>query len=161
MATYEPFEPEARPREGNGKREAPRTEDERRREEAAQSAATLGALFRQLTNETAAFVQAEMTLARKEANEKLADAKRGAVALTAAAVVGGLGLWALVATMMWAIAIVLPIWAAALITAGTVLCLGGIAFLIGREYLSPSRFEPEHTIRSLRSTREMAKEHLR
>jgi hypothetical protein len=161
MATYEPFEPEIRPpREGNGRREAPR-EEEKRREEAVQSAVTLGALFRQLTNETAAFVQAEMTLARKEANEKLESAKRGAVALTAAAVVGGLGLWALVATMLWAIAVVLPIWAAALITAVTVLCLGGIAFAIGRRYLTPSRLEPEHTIRSLRSTRDMAKEHLR
>jgi hypothetical protein len=136
-------------------------DEERRREEAVAGAASLGTLFRELTNETAAFVQAEMALARKEANEKFDNAKRGAVALASAAVIGGLGLWALVATMMWAIALVLPIWAAALITAGTVLCLGGIAFAVGRQYLTPTRLEPQRTMRSLRSTRDMAKEHLR
>ncbi len=160
MATYEPFEPGIGPTEGNGRREAPRSEEARRREEAVQGT-SLGTLFRQLSNETAAYVQAEMTLARREASESFENAKRGAVALVAAAVIGGLGLWALVATMMWAIALVLPIWAAALITAGTVLCLGGIAFAVGRKYLEPSRLEPERTIRSLRSTRDMAKERMR
>jgi hypothetical protein len=162
MATYEPIGSETRQtHEGNGRHEIPQAERERRRDEAVEGSATLGTLFRQLTNETAAFVQAEMTLARREANEKLDHAKRGAVALAAGAVIAGLGLWALVATMIWAIAIVLPLWAAALITAGTVLCLGGIAALIGRKYLQTSNFEPERTIRSLRSTRDMAKEHLR
>src|SRR5699024_5081462 len=103
MATYEPFVPSREARsEGNGKQQAPVAEGESvERDRVPANARTMTMLFRQLSDESLAFLQAEMALVRVEANEAIKRASMGAVALAAGSIIAGLGLWSLVATMIW------------------------------------------------------------
>ncbi len=156
MANYEPFEPERTPFETNGGRaESMRAEERRRAGERS-----LGGLLRELSEETSAFVQAELALARRETAEKIEVAQRGAKLLAAGTVILGLGLWALTAAAVYGLATELPLWAAALITGLVVLTIGGICLAIAKRNMT-TKLEPERTVRSLRATRSLAKEHLR
>lgn len=159
MATYQPFEPEQRPFEqpDGGRTASARAEEQRRAEEAR----SLGGLFRELTEETSAFVQAEIALARRETSEKLEMAQRGAKQLAAGAVVFGLGLWALTAALVFALAMAMPLWASALIVGAVILALGGVFLSSAKKNMASRRLEPERTVRSLKATRSMAGEHLR
>ncbi len=160
MATYQPFEPEQTPYEttGDGGRTAAARAEERRRAEEARS---IGGLFRELTEETSAFVQAEIALARRETAEKLEMAQRGAKQLVTGAVVLGLGLWALTAALIYGLATELPLWASALIVGALVLTVGGIFLAMAKRNMASRKLEPERTVRSLKATRNMAEEHLR
>lgn len=121
----------------------------------------ISGLLRELSEETAAYVQAEVTLARREASEKIEQVRTGAIQIAASAVILGLGLWALTAALIWGLGTALPMWAASLIVGTLVLLVGGIVLMVGKQRISRERLEPERTMRSLEKTKAMAKEHFR
>ncbi|GAA4857650.1 phage holin family protein [Saccharopolyspora rosea] len=94
---------------------------------------------------------AEIRLAKLELRDKGRQAGVGGALFGAAAVLGFLGGATLVATVVLALALVLPAWLAALIVAVVLLAVAGLAALVGRSRVrrmgSPV---PERALRALR-----------
>jgi len=97
---------------------------------------SIAELMRQLSEETATLVRQEIDLAKAEVSAKAKRGGLGAGALGAAGLIGLYSLAALTACLIAALALAVPVWAAAL----TVTCVfaaiaGGLA-LVGRRQLS-------------------------
>ncbi|MEV6347301.1 phage holin family protein [Actinoplanes sp. NPDC051851] len=95
--------------------------------------ASTAELVARLSEQVTTLVRDELTLARMEMQEKGRRAGKGAGLLGGAGVLAMYGLGALLVTAGAALALVLPVWAAALITAVAILAIAGVAALIGRK----------------------------
>lgn len=93
---------------------------------------TLGALVHRLSEQVPELVRSEMRLAQAELSEKGRRAGIGVGMFSAAGLLAFFGVAALVTAAIAALALVLPVWASALIVAGVLLAAGGIAALLGR-----------------------------
>lgn len=93
---------------------------------------TLGALVRQLSAQTSALVRSEVELAKAELAEKGRSAGLGLGLFSVAGLLGFFGAAVLIATMILALGLVLPAWAAALIVAVLLLAGAGVAAVIGK-----------------------------
>jgi Flp pilus assembly protein TadB len=96
-------------------------------------------LVGQFSTQTSRLVRDEIRLAQKELQQSAAYAGKGAGLLTAATVFAGLGALTAVAALVAALALVLPVWAAAAIVAVALFIIAGVAALV-------SRREIEHVV---------------
>ena len=92
----------------------------------------IGELLGDFANETTDLLSKEMELARAEIGIQVKRAGTGAGLFGAAAVFGLLGLGALTACAIAALALVMDTWLAALIVGAALLVLAGIFALVGR-----------------------------
>ncbi len=110
------------------------------------------ALIQQASEQFSRLVRAEAQLAKAELTDKGRRAGRGAAVLAGAAVTGLLGAGALVASIVLALALHMPAWAAALVTAAALLAVAALAALVGvrkvRQAMPPL---PQETIDSVKS----------
>src|SRR3954471_5462549 len=90
-------------------------------------------LVTQLSEQVSTLVRDELTLARMEMLEKGKRAGAGAGLLGGAGVTALYGVGALLFTIGAALALVMPIWAAALVVAVLLFVVAGVAALIGRK----------------------------
>lgn len=111
----------------------------------------IAALVRQVAEQTATLARQEVRLAELELKEKGKRAGLGAGLLGMAGVVGLFALAALLAAAGAALALVLPVWAAALGIAGLALVVSGGAALTGRSRLQaalpPAPVAAEESVR--------------
>ncbi|WP_084550043.1 phage holin family protein [Actinomadura rifamycini] len=91
-----------------------------------------GELVRQATQQVSDLMRAELRLAVAELKDKGRHAGTGAGLFGGAGLVALYGLGALLAAAIAAIALVLPVWAAALIMGGALLLVAGVLALMGR-----------------------------
>jgi hypothetical protein len=89
-------------------------------------------LVERLTADVRTLVRDELELAKREMSAKAKRAGAGAGLFGGAAVFALCGVGALFVTVGAALALVLPAWTAALITAAALLLAAGIAALVGR-----------------------------
>lgn len=89
-------------------------------------------LLSDLSEELRRLARAEIKLAMTEAKRKAKRAGVGAGGFGAAAMFGFLGTCALVATAILALALVWPAWLAAIVVAGVLLVIAGMAAMVGR-----------------------------
>ena len=71
------------------------------------------------------------------------------------------GLLFLMLAAVFALILVLPAWAAALIVGGVAVILGAILLLKGRRDVGPRGLVPDRTLRTLREDAEWAREQMR
>jgi Flp pilus assembly protein TadB len=113
---------------------------------------TAAELVKQASEQLSDVVRSEMRLAQAEMKEKGKRAGFGGGMFGGAAVMGLLALWALVFAAIAGIAVVLPVWASALIVAGGLLLVAGVMALTGKYELgSASPAKPERTIDSVKA----------
>jgi uncharacterized membrane protein YqjE len=93
-------------------------------------------LLTRLSEQTSALVRAEMRLAQAEIRESAKHAGLGAGLFGGAGVFAWFGFGALVAAAILALDLVLPTWAAALIVAGALFGVAGVAALAGKKQVS-------------------------
>ncbi|GAB2581615.1 membrane protein [Paractinoplanes abujensis] len=93
----------------------------------------VGQLVNQLSEQVSTLVRDELTLARMEMVEKGKRAGTGAGLLGGAGVIALYGVGALFVTIGALLALVLPVWAAALIVTVVLFAVAGIAALIGKK----------------------------
>ena len=93
---------------------------------------TLGALVHQLSEQTSALVRSEVELAKAELAEKGKNAGIGIGLFSAAGLLGFFGAAVMITTVILALALVLPAWAAALIVAVLLFVGAGGAALVGK-----------------------------
>jgi uncharacterized membrane protein YqjE len=122
---------------------------------------SLAALLSDLASETVELFRQELALFKAELQEKLSKAGVGAAALAAAALIAFSGWLFLLLAAVFGLAVVVPIWAAALIVGAVVLAIAGGLALYGRSRLRADALTPERTLRSLREDQAWIKERFR
>ena len=95
--------------------------------------ASIGELMSQLSAQSSRLVRDEMKLAQKELEQSIKHAGIGAGLISAAGLLAVLGLMTLIAAAVAALALVLPVWAAAVIVAVVLFIAAGIAALLSRK----------------------------
>ncbi|MEU4424560.1 phage holin family protein [Actinoplanes sp. NPDC024001] len=90
-------------------------------------------LVTRLSEQVSTLVRDELALARIEMTEKGKKAGKGAGLLGGAGVIAMYGLGALFVTIGAALALVMPVWAAALIVTALLFAAAGIAAVIGKK----------------------------
>ena len=95
--------------------------------------ASIGELMSQLSTQTSRLVRDEMRLAQKELQQSVKHAGIGAGLISAAGLLAVLGLLTLIAAAVAALALVLPVWAAAVVVAVVLFIAAGIAALFSRQ----------------------------
>ncbi len=93
---------------------------------------SIGELLTQLSAQTGRLVRDEMKLAQKELHESLRHAGRGAGLISAAGVLAFLAAATLIAAAVSALALLLPLWAAALIIGVMLLASAAVVAMISR-----------------------------
>ena len=99
------------------------------------SDASLGELMGQLSAQTSRLVRDEMRLAQKEFQESAKHAGIGAGLLSAAGLLAFLGVTALLGAAVAALALVMPVWAAAVIVGAVLLIAAGVAALVSKRQI--------------------------
>ena len=94
--------------------------------------ASTGELLSQLSAQTSRLVRDELRLAQKEFQESAKNAGIGAGLFSLAGLLALLGFMTLIAAAVAALALVLPVWAAAVIVAAVLFVVAGVAALVGR-----------------------------
>ena len=112
--------------------------------------ASTGELISQLTAQTSRLVHDEIRLAQKEFRESAKHAGIGAGLFSVAGVFAVFGAATLIAAIVAAISLVLPVWAAALIVAVVLLAVGGVAALIGKKQVQEASPVAQQTVSNVR-----------
>jgi len=105
-------------------------------------------------------IDAEIRLARTEIAEKTAKVKGASVFLGIAGACGLFGAACLVVTCIAALALVMPLWLAALLIAIGLFCVAGGAFVMGRTRIQQVDPAPRRTVETLREDMQWAKHHM-
>jgi hypothetical protein len=122
---------------------------------------SIGALLSDLARDTSFLIGQEIALAKAEIAQGVANLGTGAGLLAAGALVAFVGVIFLCLAAVYALTLVLPNWAAAVIVGGVVLVLGAGLALVGKRKLSGDKLMPRRTLRSLKDDAEWAKEQVR
>jgi uncharacterized membrane protein YqjE len=113
--------------------------------------ATIGELVQRLSQQTATLVREEMQLAQVELKEKGKRAGVGAGLAGAAGVLALYGLGAIIAAVIAALSLFLPVWAAALIVAILIFIVAGVLGLLGKNQIQRATPPvPENTVESVK-----------
>ena len=112
--------------------------------------ASTGELITQLTAQTSRLVRDEIRLAQKEFQESAKHAGIGAGLFSVAGVFAVFGVATLIAAAVAAIALVLPVWAAALIVGAILLAVGGVAALTGKKQVAEASPVPQQTVANVK-----------
>ncbi|CAM5643470.1 MULTISPECIES: phage holin family protein [Streptomyces] len=112
----------------------------------------VGVLVSRASQQISELVREEMRLARAEMTQKGKRFGKGGGLFGAAGLVGFLAAQASVATCIAALALVLPLWAAALIVTAVLAAVAGVAALAGRKQIAKAGAPaPEQTIDSVKA----------
>jgi len=108
-------------------------------------------LVTRLTQQSTELIRNELRLAQVEMTEKAKHAGVGAGLFGGAGIVALYGVGALVATIILALALVMPAWLSALIVAVVLFAIAGIVALMGKKQVSQATpAAPQHTIESVK-----------
>ena len=113
--------------------------------------ATTGELITRLSTQLSELVRGEIALAKAELAQKGKRAGIGAGLAGAAGVLALYGVGALITTVIAALALVLPVWAAALIVAVVIFIVAGVLGLLGKNQIQRATPPvPESTVESIK-----------
>lgn len=107
---------------------------------------SVGQLMTQLSEQTSRLVRDEMALAQLELKQTARQAGKGAGLLSGAGVLALFGVGAAIATGIIALALVLPLWAAALIVTAVLFIAAGIAGLLGKKQVQQVSPTPDRAV---------------
>lgn len=111
---------------------------------------SVGQLLTQLSEQTSRLVRDELQLAQVELKATAKHAGRGAGLFSAAGVLALYGVGALLATAIIALALLVPLWASALIVTVVVLAAAAVAGLMGKKQVAQASPTPERTVANVK-----------
>lgn len=120
--------------------------------------ASIGELMGQLSAQTSRLVRDEMRLAQKEFQESARHAGIGAGLFSVAGLLAFFGVATLITAGIAALALVLPVWAAALIVGAVLFVAAGIAALVGRKQTDEVTPAAPRTVETVKADIEELKE---
>lgn len=122
---------------------------------------SFGDLFSQLAGDLSLLLRQEVALAKKEFQEALAQAVGGAISLAVGGVLATVGLIAILTSVILALALIMPHWAAALLVGAIFVVLGIIFVMLGINRLKKLKLIPERTTQTLKDDAAMIREKAR
>ena len=122
---------------------------------------SFGGLLADLARDLSRLVRQEMALARAEIVDKFGELGIGAGLVAVAGALAFAGLLYLMAAAMIGLAMVVPLWAAALIVGGVALLIAGALAMVGRAKMRANNLVPARTIKTLRDDAVWAREQMR
>lgn len=117
----------------------------------------MAGLVRQLTDDVTNLLTKEAQLAKAEIREAVDEAKAGVAAMGAGAAVAFSGVLSIVMGFTYALATVVPPWAAAFIVGAIALAIGYMMLAAGKKKVKPSNAVPERAINAVKDDAEMAR----
>lgn len=121
----------------------------------------LGELFSQLASDVSLLFRQEVALAKKEFQGALAQAVGGAIALAVGGILATVGLIAILTSIILALALVMPHWAAALLVGAIFIVLGAVFVFLGINRLRELKLIPPRTAQTLKDDAAMIREKAR
>ncbi|MFG1928678.1 phage holin family protein [Cryptosporangium sp. NPDC048952] len=119
-----------------------------------------GELVTRITGQVSTLVRDELALARAELTEKGKKAGVGAGLFGGASVAALYGVGALLTAAIAALALVLPVWATALIVAAILFVVAGVVALLGKKNLSQATPPvPAEAVEGVKTDARIIKEH--
>jgi hypothetical protein len=110
-----------------------------------------GELLAQLSEQSSLLIRRELQLAQAELQQKAKRAGLGAGLFGTAGVVALYGVGTLVATLVLALALVVPAWLSSLVVTIVLFVVAGVAALLGKNKVSDATpLAPERTIESVK-----------
>lgn len=106
-------------------------------------------------------IRSELDLLKQELKEKASKAGKSAITLAVGAVLLVYAAGLVIATCTAALALFLPVWAAALCMAFVVGVPGAIAVAVGLHHIKKVKPKPERTIRSIKESAQWARQQIR
>lgn len=97
-------------------------------------------------------------LIRQEVREKIDEAKGAVVTMAIGGSILFVGLFAAVATAIIVLDLVMPLWAAALIVSGLLLCVGAVMFVGAKKKLAGGHLVPHHSLDTMGEIKNTLKE---
>jgi len=116
-----------------------------------------GEIVQDVMRDVGEVVRGEIRLARAEVTEKAAKAGKAGGMLGVAALCGVMGFAALVTTGIAALALVMPLWLAALLMSVLLVCIAAAAYAGGRAKLKDINPVPERTVQTVKDDIQWAK----
>lgn len=117
----------------------------------------IGALLAGVVKDLQELVRAEIALAKTEVREDAQAAGKAVGAIVAGGLVGLVGFVFLAGAAMWALALVLPLWASALIVGAALAIVAAVLAMWGRKELAGANLAPEQTIETLKEDQAWAR----
>jgi nitrate/nitrite transporter NarK len=117
----------------------------------------MGEIVQDILRDVQEVIRAELRLARAEMTEKARSAGKAGGMFGGAAVAGLLAACCLVTACVAALALAMPVWAAALIMTVLLGAAAGMAYTAGRSKLKTVTPVPEQTVQTLKDDVEWAK----
>lgn len=111
---------------------------------------SLGELLSELTNEIITLVRQEFTLARAELSQKASHIGKHLGVLAAGGALVYAGTLTLVAALVCLLALVMPLWGAALIVGFVVVAIGGLLVKKGLDSIRQQDMVPRQTLETLK-----------
>jgi Flp pilus assembly protein TadB len=120
--------------------------------------ASTGELLSQLSAQTSRLIRDELRLAQKEFQESAKHAGIGAGLFSLAGLLALLGFMTLIGAAVAALALVLPVWAAAVIVAALLFVVAGVAALVGKREAGEVTPAAPKTVETVKADIEEVKE---
>lgn len=121
------------------------------------STRSIGDVLSAIVADVQKIVQAEVRLARAEIREELARARTGVMLLAVAGVAGLVALGLFMQAIVFAVATVWPLWAAALVVAAGAGVVGGLLWMAGMKRFRDLRTPVPKTVETLKENIQWAK----
>ena len=116
-----------------------------------------GEIMQDVVRDVGEVVRGEVRLARAEMSEKVSKAGKAGGFLGGAAVCGLMAVGSLVAAGIAGLAMIMPVWVAALIMGVLLACIGGAMYAGGRAKLKTIEPVPERTVQTIKDDVQWAK----
>jgi len=117
-----------------------------------------GEIMQDVVRDVGEVVRGEVRLARAEMSEKARQAGKAGGFFGGAAVCGLMAVAAMVAAAIAGLALVMPLWLAALIMGVLLACIGGAMFAGGRAKMKEIQPVPERTVQTIKDDVQWAKQ---
>lgn len=120
----------------------------------------IGALVSGVVSDLQDLFRAEIKLAKTELKEDAQATGKAAGAMVGGGVIGLLGFVFLLLAVMYALALVLPMWASALIVAVVLFVVAAGLVMWGKKELSAAKLGPQQTIATLKEDQQWARQQI-
>lgn len=121
---------------------------------AADDPVGIGGLLRQLMREVPELFTKELALAKAELQHNLVTLKAGTAAVAAGAIVILAGFIMLLLAAVYALALVVQPWLAALIVGGVTVVIGFIMLQSGKKQFEPGHLAPDRTLHAMQQDKD-------
>jgi uncharacterized membrane protein YqjE len=118
-------------------------------------------VFQDILHNVQDIVRSEVRLAKTEIREEVGEAKSAAVMLGGGALTSIFALLFFLLTLVYALALVMPSWAAALIVGAALAVIATLMLITGRRRFKQIHPTPERTVETIKENVEWAKQQVK